>query len=131
MLYTPFLEKGTNKKFARFFSGPYRITAIYEQNAVIVSLQNEKKQQRVHLNRLKKYYGAYVLELEKVKTSKSQAEEFTDKRMAESQKTPLQVSNTQITKSEEEKSWPLQKQQETQPRYNLRKNVRSPARVKL
>lgn len=100
MLYTPSLNKDANKKFARYFRGPFRIVELLEQNAIIVPLHNNKRQQRVHLNRLKKYHGPYVPPLERPdETNYEQLQEQPDPPMVEV---------------------PIPEAEPQQPRYNLR-----------
>lgn len=132
MLYTPSLGKGVNKKFARFFHGPFRILELLEQNAIIAPLHNTKKQQRVHINRLKRYHGPYVPPWEKPHVAEDAPSQ--PKGIEHTQAQPSKSTDNKTTSVENQgahESQNLRLQQEMQQRYNLRRTgtTRKPDRL--
>ena len=79
-LHNPVVPLGVSPKLHKPWTGPYRITSVLAQNALIVPMNKpDKKPERVHQNRLKPFWGAVSQEQEQssknstLKNERSQA----------------------------------------------------------
>jgi hypothetical protein len=59
LLYKDFVKNKT--KFSNKWAGPFRVLKILTPNATLQDVSNEKKIFKVHINKLKKYTGVYIL----------------------------------------------------------------------